>query len=314
MLTIICILLEIGVCGALFSAEIVAELETKADLFYQMQLNERKKDIGEDFKKLVSRFPCIRGLVPVGIATIPLTRKEYDGHKWVCGLDRISGRPSVLSFGSRGDQNFELELLKLRPDANIHIFDIAADRLPVYRHPNIFYHVTGIGGYPGSDSAQHASAKGAPMKSLHAHMAAVNLTHVDILKIDVEGFEFSFLKAEGEGVLPRVGQLLVEVHMKRTKSMFRPWRAEDALWFVQAAEKTGLRLMLAEPNILNPWSSIELGFIQADWGRWESHKLEGGKSSEEIKGGRRSGGGGSTGGSAGGVGSLHRGSLGRSGE
>ena len=85
--------------------------EKKSEEIYQLQKSaERKGDmtVGPDFSKLVSRYPCIRGMVPVGI-------NSGDGHKWVCGLRAITSAPVVFSFGSFGNQEFELDLLRLRP-------------------------------------------------------------------------------------------------------------------------------------------------------------------------------------------------------
>ena len=262
----------------------IEELEARSEIFYQVQKqSERHKVVGPDFAKLVSRYPCLRGMVPIG------RRADIDGHKWMCGLHAIRSRPVVFSLGSRGNQNFELELLALRPDARVFVFDIFSQLLPPpdQRHPNITYHAVGLGGYPNSLPLQHkdvrnavsrntptgifqssmvrvgrgfdatsaAAAHAVPslsLRSLAAMLAMCNVSYIDVLKMDIEGFEFAWLKHEGEGTVPRIGQLLVEVHTKRSSSFFRPVITEDAVWFVQRLEALGLRLFSSEPNFATP--------------------------------------------------------------
>lgn len=242
-------------------------MEARSDHFYSRQKIERKKDVGPDISKLISRYPCIRGLVPVGTFD--------DGHKWVCGLHAIRGAPVIFSFGSFGQQDFELDLLRLRPDAKVFIFEIMPERVPKMRDPRVSYHAVGLGGYPGTDKLinKENQVKGAVMRSLADLMLTCNVTHIDVLKMDIEGFEFSWLKHEARGTVPLIGQLLVEVHMKRSKSLFRPTIAEDAVFFVEQLEQLGLRLFSSEPNADNTWRAVEFGLMQSEWGQWDRDKI-----------------------------------------
>ena len=187
--------------------------------------------------------------------------------------------PVVFSFGSNGNQLFELDLLKLRPDARISIFEIKADRLPVFRHPQIRYHAIGLGGYEHSNDFQNNLDKDvAVMMPLRELMQRSNVTRIDILKMDIEGFEFAFVKNEMD-LFSRIGQFLVEVHIKRSKSFFRPEIKEDAVWFVEQLESHNMRLFSSEPNSGNVWGAIEFSLIQREWTSWqaEMHKLGGGQ-------------------------------------
>ena len=245
-------------------------LESRSDHFYALQKNERRDGsqvVGPDISKMISRYPCIRGMVPVGT--------QDDGHKWVCGMHAIRGAPIVFSFGSFGLQDFELEFLKLRPDARVFIFEIMPDRLPKERDPRISYHAVGLGGYPNTDQLinKDNQVKGAVMHTLSDLMRLCNVTYIDVLKMDIEGFEFQWLKHEAAGTVPLLGQLLVEVHIKRSKSFFRPIMKEDAKWFVEQLEDMGLRLFSSEPNYMDLWKAVEFGLIQSKWSLWDRHKL-----------------------------------------
>ena len=257
--------------GSPYNEETLKSLETRSEHFYTLQKTAERREgsqvVGPDVSKLISRYPCILGMVPVGV--------QDDGHKWVCGLHAISGAPIVFSFGSFGVQDFELELLTLRPDARVFIFEIMPDRLPTERDPRISYHPVGLGGYPNTDQLinKDNQVKGAVMHSLSDLMRLCNVTHIDVLKMDIEGFEFQWLKHEAASTVPLVGQLLVEVHVKRSKSFFRPVIKEDAKWFVEQLEALGLRLFSSEPNYRDTWKAVEFGLIQSAWSAWERKKL-----------------------------------------
>jgi hypothetical protein len=65
------------------------------------------------------------------------------GHKFVCGVPAIQSSPIVYSYGSHKDQAFELALLELRPDSEIHIFELDPAMLPDARDPRIKYYPIG---------------------------------------------------------------------------------------------------------------------------------------------------------------------------
>lgn len=201
---------------------------------------------------------------------IPIGNVRIDGHKWICGLNAIKGNPVVYSFGSFGEQSFEVDLLKVRPDADINIFEIVPSRLPPQneRNPKIKYHAIGLGGYEKDNYPSNSNVK--PLWEL---MNFLNHTYIDILKMDIEGFEFTFLKHEPH-IFHRIGQFQVELHVKRSKGWFAKKIVEDAVYFVEKCEEYGLRLFSNEPNLLNTFRAAELSFIQSKWTEWDNHKYK----------------------------------------
>ena len=182
-------------------------------------------------------------------------------------MEAIKGNPVVYSFGSFGDQSFEIDLLKVRPDADINVFDIVATRLPPMneRNPKIKYHAIGLGGYDNSPSTSN-------VKPLWELMNSLNHTYIDILKMDIEGFEFTFLKHEASHIFHRLGQFQLELHVKRSKGWFAKKIIEDAVYFVEKCEEYGLRLFSNEPNLANTFRATELAFIQSKWTEWDNNK------------------------------------------
>lgn len=47
---------------------------------------------------------------------------------------------------------------------------------------------------------------------VHEMMKQNNHTYIDILKVDVEGSEYSWIEAEPAHTFDRIGKLLIEVH------------------------------------------------------------------------------------------------------
>jgi hypothetical protein len=121
-------------------------LEHLGELYYQSQMKERSSKIAEEFKRMNSNFPCVLGETPLGSAD---DASVDDGHKFACGIHAISGSPIVYSFGSNQQQDFELAVLNIRPDAKIFVFELIPTSLPPenVRDKRITYVPVGLGGY-----------------------------------------------------------------------------------------------------------------------------------------------------------------------
>ncbi|KZT05124.1 uncharacterized protein LAESUDRAFT_760572 [Laetiporus sulphureus 93-53] len=197
-----------------------------------------------------------------------------DGGKWVCGLSRVQDKPDcvVYSFGLDWDSSFEADLLAETRHCEVWGYDYVAPGFggSVSRsvRPRTHFARLGLG---AADS--HGKTDEPKMWTLESLMRANGHTHIDILHIDIEGWEFEVLRAmmrdflgvrheglegaEGEverGVLP-FGQLLIEFHVWHQ-------RFADFLAFWEMLEAAGLRPFMSEVNLVyanyNRQSGVEL--------------------------------------------------------
>ncbi|KAH9942863.1 methyltransferase domain-containing protein [Amylocystis lapponica] len=201
-----------------------------------------------------------------------------DGGKWVCGLSRLAEKPDcvVYSFGLDWDSSFEAELLERTRHCEIWGFDYTAGgfgkKVPrTQRHRTHFARV-GLG---AADS--HGPADEPKMWTLRSLMQANGHAHIDLLHVDIEGWEFEVVKAlvhdftglstgasaaEEEGAeagtpaapLP-FGQLVIEMHVWHQ-------RFHDFLGWWELLEAAGLRPFMSEVNLVyanyNRQSGVEL--------------------------------------------------------
>lgn len=163
-------------------------LEKLGELYYQSQKVERdrKKQWAADFHILTGNYPCIRGVTPIGLET---PESIEDGHKFGCGIHAISGPPIVYSFGSHKQQDFETAIKQLRPDSSIYTFELVADMIPAVadRVPGVQFFNIGLG-YVKSKIGEPSI-----FKSFIEIMNMLNHTYVDVVKMDVEGYEWHWI-------------------------------------------------------------------------------------------------------------------------
>lgn len=249
------------------NASMVAELEKLGELYYDEQKDERFYKVSDDFNRIKPNFPCIYGVIPLGSAD---RESVVDGHKFACGLHAIVGPPIVYSFGSNQQQDFEEAILRLRPDAQIFVYELKPDHLPpvARRDGRISYNAVGLGGYDSKGGNQDYVLK--PMRAL---MKENNHTYVDVLKMDIEGVEFDWLKSEGPAILPRTGQLLVELHL-HFGYVQEKYPSDDTFTFVTECEKYGLRVFNQEVNKLQTIRFTELSLIHHNWLKWNTMKYK----------------------------------------
>jgi hypothetical protein len=179
-----------------------------------------------------------------------------DGGKWLCNLDRLISRPSciIYSFGSNGEISFEEDLIKeTLQKCLVHVFDpvihsvlgnnrffngpSAFDLSSSMNIPRIVWHTTGLG---SKDSVLETARFGKMnVARLSTIMKQLGNTFIDVLKVDVEGYEWeAFEEIFSAGPPLPFGQLLIEVHIEDFGK---------ARKFFDDAERLGLRMFFKEP-------------------------------------------------------------------
>ncbi|KAK1221833.1 hypothetical protein PQX77_015332 [Marasmius sp. AFHP31] len=198
-----------------------------------------------------------------------------DGGKWVCGITRLETKRDcvVYSFGINYESSFEAEILRNTEHCQIWGYDFSVKsfgpEIPRNQRQRTHFHPYKLGG-----SDQKAVGKEPPMYTLGSLMrlngtvctnlsrrqvAYVLLTgheHIDILKVDIESWEFDLLTTliksyrDAEMPLP-FGQLQLEIHAWN-KSF------EEYLKWWEMLEEAGLRPFWTEVclSLSNFWSLV----------------------------------------------------------
>ena len=185
---------------------------------------------------------------------------NFDGGKWTCGVSemRQSGRPCVVySFGSNADSAFEDGVRRTNPACEIHIFDPTSKPPPRFREKEYSFHEMGL-------CSEQTKANGRlTMKcdTLSSIMRTLNHTHVDILKADVEGEEYSFFTSEPwHRHASAVGQILLEVHLFMRSAM----RLPAFLRSLRPLERAGFFVQTLEP-VSALGTAYEMSFLNVNW-------------------------------------------------
>jgi len=184
-----------------------------------------------------------------------------DGGKWVCGITRVEAKPDciVYSFGIDHESSFEAEILANTDGCQIWGYDWSVNafnhEIPRSQAHRTHFHPFGLAGTVklGPEDTQKTYTLESLMK-MNGH------THIDILKVDIEGSEFEALATlvkpyiASNQPLP-FGQLQLEIHIwKRSFAEYLAW------W--EMLEAAGLRPFWTEPNLVyqnyNRGSTTEL--------------------------------------------------------
>lgn len=172
-----------------------------------------------------------------------------DGGKWVCGLSRVRDKPNcvVYSFGINYESSFEAEILRNTNYCEIWGYDFSVKSFgPEIPREN--EHRTHFRAYGLSGEDKHGPEDKPPMYTLDTLMKLNGHDFIDILKIDIESWEFTTLVSmvkpylESGKPLP-FGQLQIELHLWH-KSF------EEILQWWEMLEEAGLRPFWTEPNLV----------------------------------------------------------------
>jgi hypothetical protein len=201
-----------------------------------------------------------------------------DGGKWVCGMSiyeslpvpkpssenvEIRGTPAVTSqdglviysFGINGESSFEAEMLERVPSARIWGYDFSVNgwgaQIPDHQRHRTFFKKIGLGQEDEHDASP-------PFYTLPTLMKENNHTYIDILKIDVEGSEYTALdtmmdafdgirSASGSSVLP-IGQVMIELHLGNGDPTDAVGFGRFRTWW-ERLERMGMRPAWIEINL-----------------------------------------------------------------
>ncbi|KZS98537.1 hypothetical protein SISNIDRAFT_448803 [Sistotremastrum niveocremeum HHB9708] len=172
-----------------------------------------------------------------------------DGGKWVCGLSRVATKPDcvVYSVGINHESSFEAEVLERTTGCQIWGYDFSVSQFGPEIPASLSYR-THFFPYGLSGSDRHGPDDEQKMYTLQTLMKMNGHTFIDILKIDIEAWEFdtltSLIQAYHSQNLPLpFGQLQLEIHA---------WHKSfpEYLQFWEGLEKMGLRPFWTEPNLV----------------------------------------------------------------
>ncbi|KAI0055268.1 hypothetical protein BV25DRAFT_1833324 [Artomyces pyxidatus] len=202
-----------------------------------------------------------------------------DGGKWVCGLSRLRHKEDcvIYSVGSPADASFEAEVLARTEFCQLFLYDPSSSSAPRAltrqdnldlapedvedgpwdAHGRVHFKRWGVAGWEA-----HGPDDKVKLYTLQSLMKANGHTHIDLLKVDLEGWEFdalsTFVAAQSPNGLPPyttaapvpedvpmlpVGQMLLELHL-----WGRPF--PDLLHWWTVLERAGLRATASEPNLV----------------------------------------------------------------
>jgi hypothetical protein len=194
----------------------------------------------------------------------------YDGGKWLCNPQQLPRTPIAYSFGVGDDISFDMDVAGMF-GCDVYMFDPTPSVVGNFNgfksgqscgRGHISFQPIGLGPVSSDEhdpwnlvlEGQRCAAK-----SLGDIARSLNHTHVDILKIDIEGGEFAALKEElaSQTLLSlNVRQLLVEFHL---------WNDEcfaDFVRIVGSLKKQGFLLFRKEFNPYAAEKCAEYAFVR----------------------------------------------------
>lgn len=226
------------------------------------------------FRRLKARLRNLRlrrrGVEP--IATGPIHRLDsFDG--WAVLREHLTPASVVYSVGIGADVDWDLAMIA-EFGVVVHGFDPTPESVAWVREQELperfVFHPLGLATHDGTLSLYPPKRAGRinfsvekleyvtdahqpvemPVARLQSLMHDLGHTHVDVLKIDIEGGEFDVIPAILESGVS-IGQLLVEIHYH-----FPSRRLDDAVEMVKELRQHGFQCFYISPR------ALEFGFVR----------------------------------------------------
>lgn len=173
----------------------------------------------------------------------PLTHygSDADGGKWICAVEHLQKGCVIYSLGSNLQYDFEEAMLAATP-CEIHTYDCTADGKSLGdRH---FYHKTCI----GNANSNYIT--------LDKAMADNGNPSIDLLKVDIEGWEWELFRAWKEDSVALPYQISFEVHSEFPKVGHEMTRLDTALLFYHLAN-LGYGIVSKEVNTVGVFDQTQ---------------------------------------------------------
>ncbi|KAF9921850.1 hypothetical protein FBU30_008087 [Linnemannia zychae] len=250
-------------------AEITRRLKNSERL-YQLEVKKRNDYIRKNNSIHGAWHPNAKEMMPLWWYFQPSFNCPYevervgrinDGGKWMCGMSVIESftkqdKCVIYSLGVFDDSSWEKEMLD-RTNCQVYAFDASVDKITgdAANDPNMHFFKYFIGGEDKVDSA------GRIWKTLKTIMNENGHEWIDVLKIDIEGNEFSVLNAMMDqfDILP-FSQLQLEVHVEGDAIDHRTFM--DLVKFWERLESHHLRPFWSELNTVAAKITTSLGMSE----------------------------------------------------
>ncbi|KAG9321567.1 hypothetical protein KVV02_003203 [Mortierella alpina] len=265
--------------GVVTRGETVADRLIRSEKLYQENLANREaflKESGYGSSSWSPWGPRVKEMMPWWWYFQPAFNCPHelqrvgrfnDGGKWVCGLSLLGKEKErkciIYSMGVFDDSSFEAALLG-RTNCEVYAFDGSVDGIAgdAKGNPKIHFQKVFIG------DSDRIDAQGSTWKTLPTIMKEYGHTWIDLLKVDIEGFEYQMmddLMKSYTDVLP-FSQLQIEFHLNGQDMHGDASFPKFKTWF-ENLEKHHLRPFMNELNLVasvlypGQFNWIEYSFI-----------------------------------------------------
>eukprot|EP00747_Dinoflagellata_sp_TGD_P168031 gnl/TRDRNA2_/TRDRNA2_193539_c0_seq1.p1 gnl/TRDRNA2_/TRDRNA2_193539_c0~~gnl/TRDRNA2_/TRDRNA2_193539_c0_seq1.p1 ORF type:complete len:361 (-),score=32.76 gnl/TRDRNA2_/TRDRNA2_193539_c0_seq1:158-1240(-) len=194
---------------------------------------------------------------------------QWDGGKWMCGLREMGkARPTTCvaySIGSNFDSSFEEHVSEATGSGcEIHIYDPTmgtnrarltkwVSKLPL----NFHFHELGIVGDGINATFPSTTLKNAFRQNNHSA--------IDILKFDIESYEYELLDTVDWAEL-QIGMISFELHTNLiSRRLHKTYTVQTMNFQFARLEAAGYRIYSVEPVAPGNVGQVEVAMIHKDW-------------------------------------------------